>query len=126
MFPFPCGDGTVADSVLIRLSFSGTCMRPGVIRPQHLEQRRRREPADGEFLRAVAEIAAINVAVHVTVEEIEQFLRKIGRLLSFHRSAPDNWSARSLDDETVPCGQLFVSHLPMRSTASCISAGEPA
>ena len=62
--------------------------RPRIIRPEHLEQRGRRYPADGKFLRAVEKLAAINAAVHVPVKQIQELLGEIGRFLSLHRNTP--------------------------------------
>jgi hypothetical protein len=44
--------------------------RPGIIRLQHLQQRRRGHPADGEFLRAIEELAPADPAVHVSIEQV--------------------------------------------------------
>src|SRR5262249_18335916 len=62
--------------------------RPGVIGPEHLEQRSRRDPPDREFLRTVEKLAPVNFTVHVKVEQVQKLLREIGCFLSFHRSAP--------------------------------------
>jgi len=62
----------------------GDLLRPRVVRPQRLEQHRRRHAADGEGFRAVEERPAVDVAVLVEVEQIEQFLRKLGGLPAFH------------------------------------------
>ena len=53
-----------------------------------LRTARHRQPADGELRGAVEERAPIDVAVHVLVKEVEQLLRKVGRLLSLHGDAP--------------------------------------
>ena len=58
--------------------------RPGVVGPQHLEERARADAADGEFLRAVKEGASAHAAMHIEVEKIEQLLREVGCFLA-HR-----------------------------------------
>src|SRR5262245_48674696 len=62
--------------------------RPSVIRPEHLEQRRRGHTSDSELLRASEEFAPGNFPMHVKIEQVQKLLREIGCLLSFHRSAP--------------------------------------
>jgi len=59
--------------------------RPGVIRPQHLEERGGGQPADGEFLRAMQKPAAADRAMHVAVEQVQQPLREIRCRLSANR-----------------------------------------
>ena len=88
MEPLPCGDCTVAYSVLNALVVLGNLLRPGVVRLQAFEEPGDRHSADGELAGAVEERAAIDVAVHVEVEEIEQLLRKVRGLPSFHGFAP--------------------------------------
>ena len=50
--------------------------------------RQRRHAADGELLGAIEEVAAGDVAVLVLVKQIQQFLRVVGRFLSFHGTSP--------------------------------------
>ena len=46
------------------------------------------KPPTANFLRAVQKRAAVDIAVNVVIEQIEQFLRVVGCFLSFHESAP--------------------------------------
>jgi hypothetical protein len=39
----------------------------------------------------IEKLAAINAAMNVSVEQVQEFLWKIGRFLSFHRSVPNCW-----------------------------------
>jgi hypothetical protein len=79
MLPLPCGDGTVWVSALIRLSSGGTWVAQALIRLQHLQQRRRGHPADGEFLRAIEELAPADPAVHVSIEQVSKALTELSR-----------------------------------------------
>ena len=62
----------------------GNLLGPGVVGTQALKDRGDGEAAGGEFLGAIHEVAASNVAVNVEVEKIEQLLREVGRFLAFH------------------------------------------
>ena len=83
-FTIPLGRGhgfrRRADARVVGLDLD----RPGVVRLQHLEQRRGARPADGELLGACEERAPAHAAVHVDVEQVQQFLREVRRLLSAH------------------------------------------
>src|SRR5262249_10457399 len=46
--------------------------RPGVIRPEHLEQRRGGHPSDSELLRASEKFAPGNFPMHVKVEQVQK------------------------------------------------------
>ncbi len=59
-------------------------LRPRVVRPQHFKQGRGRHAADGKLLRALQKIAALNLAVDILVEQVEQFLRKVAGFHPFH------------------------------------------
>ena len=76
------GDGDVLglDAAVV----FGHLLRPGVIGTEALPDRGSGQAADGEFLRAIQECAAVDIAVHVAVKKVQQLLRKIGRFLSFH------------------------------------------
>ena len=72
-------------SVLIRLSSFGDLLRLGELRAQRVEQHRRRSsPPTANFAGAIEKAAAVDVAVHVLIEEIEQLLIEILRGLAFH------------------------------------------
>ena len=86
MLPLPCGEGTVADSALIRLSSVWNLDCPGIVRLEHLEQSRRGHTADRKFLRTVQKVAAAHPAMHVSVEKIQKLLRKVRCLFAFHGS----------------------------------------
>ena len=79
-------------SVLMRLSSLGTCCGPGVIGAQALPDGGGGDAADGEFLGAVQEVAAVDVAVDVPVEQVEQFLREVRGFFAFHLlPVPSQW-----------------------------------
>src|SRR5205823_4251750 len=63
-------------------------LRPRVVGPQRLEQRQRRHAADRELLGAIEKVAPRDVSMLVLMEEVQQFLRVIRRLLALHRTAP--------------------------------------
>src|SRR5262249_37303323 len=60
-------------------------LSPGVVGLQALPDRRDRQPADGELADPIEKRSAIDLAVLVFVEDVQQLLRVIGRFLSFHR-----------------------------------------
>jgi hypothetical protein len=37
----------------------------------------------------IEKLTAINAAMHVSVKQVQEFLREIGRFLSFHRITPN-------------------------------------
>jgi hypothetical protein len=84
MLPLPCGDWTVAYSVLISAVVFGDLLRPGVIRPEALPYRGSSQAADSVLFRSFQEVTAVDIAMHVTVKEVQQLLREIGGVLSFH------------------------------------------
>src|SRR5581483_6981215 len=57
---------------------------PRVVRAQALPEGDRGQAADRELLRAIEELAPCDVAVLVLVEEVQQLLGIIGRLLPLH------------------------------------------
>jgi hypothetical protein len=59
-------------------------LRQGVIGPEHIPQCRRRQAADGEFGSAIQKLAAVDAAMHVSMEKTKQLRIKITRLFSFH------------------------------------------
>jgi hypothetical protein len=59
--------------------------RPGIVRLEHLKERGCGHAADCELLRAIQEAAAVDPAVHVVVEQVDELLREIRRLLSSDR-----------------------------------------
>ena len=59
-------------------------LRPGVVGPEAFEDGGDGQPADGELSRPVQKRAAVDVAMLVLVKEIQELLRIVGRLLSFH------------------------------------------
>ena len=63
--------------------------RPRVIGPQHLEQRRGADALGSVLLRAIEEAPAGYAAVHIGVEDVQEFLGKVRRLFSLHESLPD-------------------------------------
>ena len=86
MLPLPCGDGTVSYFRLDPRVVLRHLLRPRVVRPQAFEDappRSARRPRTS--CARSRNVAAVDVAVLVLVEEIEQLLRIIGRLLSFHQ-----------------------------------------
>ena len=82
------GLGRCLDPLVVRLDLD----RPGVIRPEHLEQRHRGDAADREFLRAVEKLPPADAAMHIAVEKVQQFLWKVRCLLAlwlaFHDRPP--------------------------------------
>ena len=71
-------------SVLSRLSSFGTCCASANFGLSDVEQHPGGHAADGELRRAIEKAAAIDGAVHVLVENQEQFLIEILRGLAFH------------------------------------------
>src|SRR5438093_24995 len=63
-------------------------LRPGVVRLEAFVDRDGGHAADRELLDALHELAAADVAVLVLMEDVEEFLRIIGRLLALHADAP--------------------------------------
>ena len=63
--------------------------RPGVIGPQHLEQRRRADAEGGELLGAIEKPAAAHSAVHIDVKQVQKLLGKVRRLFSLHGIPPE-------------------------------------
>src|SRR5215469_493450 len=55
-----------------------------VIRAQTFPDTQRREPTNRVFLRRIEEGAPGDLTMHVTIKQVEEFLRKISRFLSFH------------------------------------------
>jgi hypothetical protein len=49
---------------------------PNIVRLEHLEGRRRGDTADGKFLCTIQKIAAADPAMHLSVEQVQKFLRK--------------------------------------------------
>ena len=66
----------------------GNLLGPGVIGAQAFPELVAVTPARGEFLRAVEKAAAVDIAVDIEIEEIQQLLRVIGGFLSFHMNVP--------------------------------------
>src|SRR5437879_6301496 len=62
----------------------GNLLRPSVIRAKALPYCCRGYAADSELLRAIQEFAPFDIAVNVTVKQVQQFLREIGSSFSFH------------------------------------------
>ncbi len=62
----------------------GNLLGPGVVGTQALEDRRGGEAADGEFLRAIQKVAALDVAMDIEIEEVEQLLREVRRFFALH------------------------------------------
>jgi hypothetical protein len=60
----------------------------GEPRVEHVEQHRRRDAADGELAGALEEAAAIDVAVNILVEQIQQLLIEVARLHALHGAPP--------------------------------------
>ena len=85
MVPLPLRRGHGRRLGLDALVVLGDLLRPGVVGAEALPDRRGGQAADGELLRAIQEFAAVDVAVDILVEQVEQLLRVIGRFLSFHR-----------------------------------------
>ena len=85
MLPLPLGDCTVADFSLDAAVVFRDLDRPGVIRPEHLEQRRRGHASDGELLGAGEKFAPGNFPMHVEVEQVQKLLREVRCFLSFHQ-----------------------------------------
>ena len=56
----------------------------GEARAERIEEHRGGHAADGVLGRALEEAAAVDVAVHVLVEEVQEFLVEIGRGLAIH------------------------------------------
>jgi len=63
-------------------------LRPCVVRPQRAEHRGGARAADREFGCAVKKLPAADLAVHVVVEDVEDFLREVARLHSLHQRSP--------------------------------------
>ena len=78
---------------------------PGIVGPHHLEDGADRQPAHGEPPRAVEERSPVDVPVLMFVKEIEQFLRKVGRLLALH----DRSSSRDVAPFPDTQPQLIVA-----------------
>jgi len=57
-----------------------------IVRPQALQHGRRGEAADGVFAGTIQKIAAAEPTVNVTIEQLENFRRKIAGVFAFHRS----------------------------------------
>src|SRR5207248_8020458 len=62
----------------------GNLFRPRIIGTEAFPYRRRCQAADCIFFRALQEVAAIYIAMHVTVKQVQQFLWEITGVLSFH------------------------------------------
>jgi hypothetical protein len=56
--------------------------RPSVIGPEHLDQGRRGHGRGGEFLRACQEFAPADAAMHIGIQQVEKFLRKVGGIFA--------------------------------------------
>jgi len=84
MVPLPFGDGAVCGLDLDAGVAFRNLYRPCVIRPQHLEQGGRGHASDRELFCAVKKFTAMNFAVHVEVEQVEEFLGEVGCFFSFH------------------------------------------
>ena len=69
-----------------RASSFGDHLRLGELRVERLEQHHGRHAADGELARAIQEAAAVDVAVHVCVEQDQEFLVEISCRLALHVS----------------------------------------
>ena len=67
MIPFPCGDGTVSYVALIRSSVSGYLLPQRVVRHQCLDDRCRRQSADGKSLHAGHKFTPADLAVNKEV-----------------------------------------------------------
>ena len=63
-------------------------LRQREIGPQAFEHRRRRETADRIFGRAVEELPAIDDAMHITVEQLQDVRRIVARFPALHGDAP--------------------------------------
>ena len=63
----------------------GNLLREGVVGSQAFQHGGRSESADGVFRRVVEKIAPTEPPMHIAVEQIENFLRKIAGLFAFHR-----------------------------------------
>ena len=67
------------------LAVLGDLLRPGIIGRQALQDRDGGQPADRELRGAVQKGAAVDLAVLVLVEDVEQLLRVVRRLFALHR-----------------------------------------
>jgi hypothetical protein len=63
--------------------------RPRIVRSKHVEECNCRQAADSKLLCTIEKLTAINAAMHVSVKQVQEFLREIGRFLSFHRITPN-------------------------------------
>src|SRR5207237_10539724 len=68
----------------------GHLLRPGVIRTEAFKQRSNGHAANCEPLGAIEEGAAIDIAMHVLVEQIQQFLWVIGGFLTLQGESPSS------------------------------------
>src|ERR1019366_8494652 len=59
-------------------------LRERVVGPEALPKSQGGYAADRELLRAIEECTAVDLAVNVTVEQVQQLLRIIRRFFSFH------------------------------------------
>src|SRR5207342_231043 len=85
-----------------------------------LEQRARRYPADGKFLRTVEKLAAINAAMHVAVKQVQEFLGEVRGLLSIHRNIPGYSGVAAIASQRDPAPQA------PRPTFACPKKNEAA
>jgi hypothetical protein len=72
------------DAFVVRRNLYG----PSIIRSGHLEKCCRGHTADGKFLRTIQKLAAVDPAMRVSVEQVQELLREIRCFLSFHIYAP--------------------------------------
>src|SRR5439155_2647040 len=57
---------------------------PSEMRAQALEERGGSQATDSKLVRALQELTAVDIAVHILVKHVQQLLWKIARFLAFH------------------------------------------
>jgi hypothetical protein len=75
---------------------------PGVVRCETLEESGGGHSADRKARGMRKEIAPVNLTVHVSIEELEKFGRKIGSLTSFHLKVSGRVDSADNDPEKAP------------------------